>query len=410
MSSNNNFQMARAAIGASKWRSFLTMFGVIVGVMSVVTIVSLGEGVKKQLTTQINHTGKDLITVRGGQVANRDSKGKIIKVNYLNLFSGATLTDADYQTIQKIPDLSVVAPFAVVPGVPKSLDGVTSIDTSIVATNTMGAAALNQNIPYGENFDENDKTNPGAVIGKNVAETFFKENVPIGKSFELRGQKIIVRGVFSRFDASPLTPGVDYNNAIFIPYEYAKKLAGGSLQPYQILVRPKNVGKVANTVGVINSSLALSHGGQTDFTVLQAGDNIVVADSVLNILTSLVSAIAGISLFVGGIGIMNIMFVAVSERTHEIGIRKSVGATNRQILNQFLIESVVLSGTGGILGVTGSLILNYLLRIFTSLQPVITLPIMGVAILVALGVGVFFGITPALKAARKDPIEALRRG
>ncbi len=409
MSSNNNFQIARAAIGASKWRSFLTMLGVIVGVLSVVTIVSLGEGVKKQLTNQIKHTGADLITVRGGQIANRDSSGKIKKVNYLNFFAGANLSDADYLTVQKIPELSVVAPFAVVPGVPKAYDGTVSTNTSVVATNSLGAVALKQDIAYGEIFDEKANANPGAVIGKNVAEQLFKENVPIGKSFELRGQKIVVRGVFQEFEASPLTPGVDYNNAIFIPYEFAKKLAGGSLQPYQILVRPKDDSKISQSVRAISSALTASHGGEADFTVLQASDNIEVADSVLNVITSLVSAIAGISLFVGGIGIMNIMFVAVSERTHEIGIRKSVGATNKQILNQFLVESIVLSGTGGLMGVIASLFVNYLIRIFTPLQPVITLPIMGIAIFVALAVGVFFGITPALKAARKDPIESLRR-
>ncbi len=401
--------MALAAIGAARWRSFLTMLGVIIGVTSVVTIVSLGEGVKHQLTGQIKHAGADLITIRGGRLATRDSSGKIAKVNLLDLFAGVNLSDADYQTVQKIPDLSVVAPFAAVPGVPKSSDGQRGSGASIVATNNQGAQALNQNVIYGAFFEERDNDSPVAVIGKRVAEDLFKENVPIGKSFELRGQKLTVRGIFQEFEASPLTPGVDYNNAIFIPYTYAKQLAGGSLQPYQILVRPAKGQSVAQTADKLTSALTAAHGGQTDFTVLQAQDNIELAGSALNLLTSLVSAIAGISLFVGGIGIMNIMLVAVSERTHEIGIRKSVGATNQQILNQFLIEAVVLSGTGGILGVLASLLVNYLLRIFTPLQPVITLPIMGVAVLVALAVGVFFGITPALKAARKDPIEALRR-
>jgi putative ABC transport system permease protein len=103
------------------------------------------------------------------------------------------------------------------------------------------------------------------------------------------------------------------------------------------------------------------------------------------------------------------MFVAVSERTHEIGIRKSIGATNRQILDQFMIEAIMLAGTGGVLGVLFSLLANYLIRIFTQLQPVITLPLMGIAVVVALAVGIIFGVTPALKAARKDPIDALRR-
>lgn len=409
MSSNNNVQMALAAIGATKWRSFLTMLGVIIGVMSVVTIVSLGEGVKQQLTGQIKHTGADLITVRGGRIATRDDKGKINKVNVLSLFAGVNLSDADYQVLQKIHDLSVVSPFAAVPGVPRSSDGQMDFSASVIATNHQGASALNQEVIYGGFFEERDNASPVAVIGKNVAEDLFKENAPIGKSFELRGKQLTVRGVFREFEASPLTLGVDYDNAIFISYDYAKQLAGGSLQPYQILIRPKAGQSVGAAASNVTNELTKSHGGQTDFTVLQAGDNIAVAGSALNLMTSVVSAIAAISLLVGGIGIMNIMLVAVSERTHEIGVRKSIGATNRQILNQFLVEAIVLSGTGGVLGVLASLLVNYLLRVFTDLQPVITLPIMGIAIAVALGVGVFFGITPALKAARKDPIEALRR-
>ncbi len=401
--------MAMSAVSANKWRSFLTMLGVIIGVLSVVTVVSLGEGVKQQLTKQINHTGKDLITIRGGQIAKRDASGKISEVNLLDLFAGVNLSDADYQTVKKTPNLSIVAPFAVVPGVPKAYDGTIAPSTSIVATSHQGAQALNQNIIYGAFFEEKDSSNGAAVIGKRVAENLFKENVPIGKSFEIRGKKLTVRGIFQEFEASPLTPGVDYNNTIFISYDYAEQLAGGTLQPYQILVRPTSESNVPVVASEITAELAASHGGQTDFTVLQASDNIVLAGSLLNVLTTMVTAIAGISLIVGGIGIMNIMLVAVSERTQEIGIRKSVGATNQQILNQFMTEAIVLSGIGGILGVLASLFVNYLLRIFTPLQPVITLPIMAVAVLVSLGVGVIFGITPALKAAHKDPIQALRR-
>lgn len=401
-------RMALASLGAARWRSFLTMLGVIIGVLSVVTIVSLGEGVKQQLTVQVHRGGQDLVTVRGGHVAARDSKGKITRVNLLNLFAGSTLSDADVQTIQKIPDLKLVAPFAVVTGVPQADDGTKDENTTIVATNDKAAEALNQDVVYGGFFGSNDDQMPVAVIGKRVAEQLFHANVPVGRSFELRGQKFTVRGVFQEFDANPLAPGVDYDRAIFIPYEYVKKQGNTTLSPYQILVRGGSHSP-DEVVSSITQSLAAAHGGQTDFTVLKAEDNIALADSVLTLLTSLVTAVAGISLLVGGVGIMNIMLVAVSERTHEIGIRKSVGATNRQILGQFLTEAIVLSAVGGVLGVLLSLLANYLLRVTTDLQPVITWPIMGIAVAVAIVVGVFFGITPALKAAYKDPIEALRR-
>lgn len=409
MIANNNVRMALAAIGAAKWRSFLTMLGVIIGVLSVVTIVSLGDGVKHQLTSQIEHTGNDLITIRGGKIANRDNNGKITKVNLLNLFSGISMSDSDYQTIKKEPNLQLVAPFAVISGVPTTAEGAQDPNISIVATNDKGALALNQEILYGSFFGEQDNGKAVAVIGSRVAENLFKENVPVGKSFDLRGQTFTVRGVFQQFEASPLTPGLDYNNTIFIPYDFAKQLAGTPLQPYQILARPAKGHAIGPMADKLSNVLKASHGGQTDFTVLRPGDSIAVAGNVLTMLTNLVSAIAAISLLVGGIGIMNIMLVAVSERTQEIGIRKSIGATNRQILTQFLTEASVLSVTGGVVGVILSLVVNYLLRIFTEMQPVISIPTMLIAVFVALAVGVIFGITPALKAARKDPIEALRR-
>jgi putative ABC transport system permease protein len=152
-----------------------------------------------------------------------------------------------------------------------------------------------------------------------------------------------------------------------------------------------------------------AHSGQNDFTILKQEDNLAISNSVLNLLTSLITAVAAVSLVVGGIGIMNVMIVSVTERTHEIGIRKAVGATNQQILAQFMIESAVISFVGGVIGVISSILLNFMLRISTDLQPVVTLPIMGVAVLVALVVGIVFGVAPALNASRKDPIEALRR-
>jgi putative ABC transport system permease protein len=402
-------RMALASINALRWRSFLTMLGVIIGVLSVVTIVSLGEGVKQQLTNQVHKSGSNLITVRGGHIASRNPNGQIKKVNLLNLLAGTNMTDADVQTIQKMPNMQLVSPFAIVTGVPESDEGVKDENATIVATNSQGADALSQDVVYGGFFTESNNHSPVAVIGKKVAERLFRANVPVGRSFELRGQKFTVNGIFQEFDANPLTPGIDYNQAIFVPYEYIKQLGGINLAPYQILVKPTDAQTPQAAASAITDGLKTAHGGQSDFTVLLSSDNIILANSVITLLTNLVTAIASISLLVGGIGIMNIMLVAVSERTHEIGVRKSLGATNRQILSQFLTEAVVLSTVGGFFGVILSLVANYFLRLLTNLQPVITWPIMAIAVGVAIGVGTIFGMMPAIKAARKDPIEALRR-
>ncbi len=405
----NNIRMAMNSIGAYKWRSFLTMLGIIISVVSIVTIVSLGEGVKHQLNAQITHTGKDLITVRGGTIVERNNKGEITHVNLLNLFAGNNLNEADYQVVSKVPSVQLVVPFASLSGTPVTDDGVQSNTISTVATTGKAADALSQDVQYGGFFSDSDSDSATAVIGKQVAEQLFKEDAPIGKSFQLRGQRVVVQGVFKKFAASPLTPGIDYNNTIFVPYSFGQRVTGASLQPYQILVRPKPGVSSQQAADDVTKALKEAHGGQTDFTVLQATDNLTLAGTALSLITNVVAAIAAVSLIVGGIGIMNIMLVSVSERTHEIGVRKAVGATNKQILHQFMTEAVTLTATGGVLGVIFALLANYLLRIFTNLQPVITLPIVFVAVLVAMVVGTVFGMAPALQAARKDPIEALRR-
>ena len=158
----------------------------------------------------------------------------------------------------------------------------------------------------------------------------------------------------------------------------------------------------------INSTLTGLHGGQADFAVLTQTETLELTNRTLAVGTSFVAGIAAISLIVGGIGIMNIMFVGVTERTREIGVRKSLGATNRQIYSQFLTESTIISLVGGILGVAVGLLTNFLLAIFTPLVPVATLQIIILAVFVACAVGIIFGTAPAVKAARKDPIQSLR--
>lgn len=403
-----NLKMALDSIKSAKFRSLLTMLGIIIGVMSVVTIVSLGEGIKKEVTNQINNLGSDLITVRPGKTITRDSNGNVQKVDLLSTFaSGSTLNERDLKAVQDADGVGVAVPLSSLNAVPRIKDREFN-GGNIYGTTEGMPQILNQNVEFGDFFDAVDSERNVAIIGKRVAEQLFQENIPIGKEFQIGEERFTVRGVFEEFDTSPLTPNTDYNFAVFIPYEVAKKLSGGQIQIQQILAKPKDSSQTLSTVKSINTELRKVHGGQEAYTILRQEDNLAIANKVLNLLTGLISGIAAISLIVGGIGIMNIMLVSVSERTHEIGVRKAIGATNKQIASQFMIEAAVISFIGGVIGVILSLFTNYMLRIFTDLQPVITLPIVGIAVAVGLGVGVFFGLTPALKAARKNPIEALR--
>ncbi len=404
----NYAKMALRSLSAAKWRSFLTMLGVLIGVLSVVTIVSLGEGVKQQITRQINSAGPDLITVRPGQLIQRDASGNLVDVDFLGVFGSGSLSAADVEVVKKTPEVGVSVPFGLLNGVPQYEDK-KAPQALIIGTSHELPSVFDADIQYGNFFGDAEISPNVAVIGNEIAAELFNENAPIGKSFTLRGKQIMVRGVMEEFQSNPLSPGFDYNRAVFIPYDYATEIAGGQLQNYQILSRPAKGVSVDETVAGIEKRLTETYGGQQDFTVLRASDNLKIAGQALTTMTALVASIAAISLIVGGIGIMNIMLVAVSERTGEIGVRKSLGATSYQILIQFFIEAVVLSGVGGILGILASLAANYFIRLFTDFEPALDITIMGIAFIVAILVGSIFGLMPAIKAASKDPIESLRR-
>jgi putative ABC transport system permease protein len=403
----SNLKMANQALRSAKWRSFLTMLGVIIGVLSVITTVSIGEGIKQQIVGQINHLGSDLITVRAGKAVNRDKKGNITGVNLLNALGGQTLSEADLEVVQKSEGVRVAVPLGIITGVAQT-DEREFQNGFIIATTEGMPDILNQKVEFGEFFEASDPPKDSAIIGKRVAEELFLDNVPIGKNLRIRGQNFVVKGVFEEFPNSPLSPNMDYNRAIFIPYEMGKQLAGGSPQIAQVLAKPTDADRTAEVAGTIRSNLLKAHAGQEDFTVLRQAESLAVANDLLSMITNMIAGIAAISLLVGGIGIMNIMLVSVTERTHEIGIRKAIGATNQQILGQFMIEALVLSLIGGIIGVLLSILANYFIRIFTSLQPVVTLPVIMLSVGVSVLVGVIFGVTPAMRAARKDPIHALR--
>jgi putative ABC transport system permease protein len=402
-----NFKIAMDSIKHAKWRSFFTMLGIIIGVVSVVTVVSIGEGVKQQVQGEIDRLGPDLITVRPGKVLERDKSGHIADVPLLNTLVNTPLTEMDLKVATETKNVKTAVPISYLSGTPKA--GQRDMPHSIVFGTTSGLPdALKQPVEFGAFFDKDANRNV-AVIGKRVAEELFQETVPIGSSMQIRGQSFVVVGVFEEFSKVSFSPDMDYNTAIFIPTAAAKKLNNNQLSVQQILLRPKNTSQTDSVVNDLQVRLLNAHSGQNDFTILKQEDNLAISNSVLNLLTSLITAVAAVSLVVGGIGIMNVMIVSVTERTHEIGIRKAVGATNQQILAQFMIESAVISFVGGVIGVISSILLNFMLRISTDLQPVVTLPIMGVAVLVALVVGIVFGVAPALNASRKDPIEALRR-
>lgn len=403
-----NVKMAFGSIKSAKTRSFLTMLGIIIGVASVVVIVAIGEGVKNQVLKQSNQLGADSIVIRPGKVIERDQNGKITKFNLLAGFGASTITEKDIASIKKIDGIAAIAPASLITASVSTPDITDYSGALVIATTPDMQQILNQKVEFGDFFTDSKSIRKEAVIGSSVAQNVFNQRDPIGRIMTIRGEEFTVRGVMTPFPSNPLNIGQNYNDAIFIPFLTGKALTGNATEIRELNIKVSDIAEIDAVNSKITAAVLKNHGGQQDFTILKQSEFLDSTDQVFTILTSFVAAIAGISLIVGGIGIMNIMLVSVSERTKEIGVRKAIGATNKQILGQFLIEAAVLSMTGGIIGVLLSALAVYAIRMTTSLTPSLSLSTILLATGIAFVVGVVFGMAPAIKAARKDPIQALR--
>ncbi len=404
----SDYKMALASIRSARWRSSLTMLGIIIGISSVVTIASLGEGLKKQVSEQINQLGGNVLTIRSGNVVSKNSDGSVASVNPLALFSASTLTDQDVASIQKLDGVSAVAPMSLITNSIGYEDREMN-NVYVVSSTPDLNVVLQDKVNFGAFFIPEDTNENYAVIGTSIAEELFGGVNPVGQTFTISGTNFLVRGVHEPFQAGVLsTIGIDLNYSIIIPPATGKRISENRAQIAQILVQVSDQKRLDVVLLELQHELRTNHKGQNNFTILKQEELANVSDDIINAATAVISGIAAISLIVGGIGIMNTLLVSVSERTREIGIRKAVGATNRQILRQFLMEGLVLSLVGGVVGIALAVAGNFLLRIYTDFRPVITPSIILIALGTAVTIGVIFAVMPALQAARKHPIEALR--
>jgi len=372
------------------------MLGIIIGVMAVVLMVCVGQGIKQQISGQLGRYGKNVVTVQPSTSAS------------LSGFAGTNsslLSQNDLTIVQKTHNIAYAVPLSAVSGTMTADHTVNA--PFIVATTEDFPKVINQPIQYGGFFDPGleDKT---VVLGATVAHQLFNDNSPIGQTLTWRGRHFIVAGVFSNFNAPPFSLEANFNNAVFVPYATAQDLSGSLLGMYQIIAKVTPGADVASVSSGVHSALVAAHGGANDVSVLRANDSNVDSNRTIHQLTILVTSAAIIALIVGGVGIMNVMLVSVTERMHEIGLRKAIGATNQQIMRQFMAEAFVLSAGGALIGVVLSCAVVGWLHLYSNLQPVLVWQVLVAAPVVAVTIGLFFGSMPAFKAARKDPIEALR--
>ncbi len=390
--------LALQSLRASRTRSFMTMLGIVIGVLSVIVIVSIGQGVKEQIATQSARYGKNVIVVRP-DYSGRGFGGSAAGAGV------ALLEPTDVETLRRSPQVKQVVPLSTLRGAITADRTVTN--PLVIATTPELGPILHQKIEFGGFFAPSDGEKV-VVLGKNIAARLFTETAPLGQTLKYRGHEFMVAGVFSSFTAAPFSLEADYNDAVFIPYAAAQSLSGSAPRMNQLFVEVKEGADVTTLARQLEKAISDSHGGTDDVVALAPGSRRAVSEPALNLLTLMTICMAAVALVVGGVGIMNMMLVSVTERIHEIGLRKAIGATNKQILRQFMTEAFALCVVGAVVGVLASLGLIGLLKAYTSLAPVVVWPVVVVAPIVALLTGVLFGAIPAFKAARMDPIEALR--
>jgi len=397
------FHVALRALRRNKMRSVLTALGIIIGVGAVIAMVGIGNGAKAQVEAQIASLGENVILIFSGSTT---SSG--IRTGW---GSAGTLKVEDAEAIRR------------------EVPGVIGVSEEVVSTTQV--AAGNQNWftrLFGESADYFDirqwpladgapftpqdvrSANKVCVIGRTTATQIYGNESPIGQILRIKNVPFTITGVLTPKGLSP--QGVDQDDIVVMPYTSAMKRVIGGTTLRNINVQMGDPGQIAAAQQQIISLLRQRHnirpGRDDDFTVRTQQEIAETATATSRVMTVLLGAIAGVSLVVGGIGIMNIMLVSVTERTREIGVRMAVGAHGTDILTQFLIEAVTLSSVGGLIGIICGIGASRILSIYAHWPTLISISSIAIAFLFSAAVGVFFGFYPARKAAALDPIEALR--
>ncbi len=405
-------RIALRALAKNKLRAGLTVLGVVIGIAAVTTMVSLGQSASALVQGQLESLGTNVIVVLPGSSKSGGARQSLV----------TTLTAEDSDAIaDECPSVRAASPVVGAGGLqviyrnsnwqPNDLNGVGEDYLTV----------RNWNLRAGYYFSEGE-INTGAkvcVIGQTVVAKLFQTTNPLGKKIRIKNVPFQVIGVLEQKGANLV--GQDQDNIVLIPYTTVQKRLKGTtfVNVNAIMVSARTSEQMAEAEDEIRQLLLDRHriapGEPADFQVRNTTDIARVLGIITGTITLMLSAIAGISLLVGGVGIMNIMLVSVTERTREIGIRMALGARSRDILRQFLVESVLLSSLGGVvgilLGIGASVLLTVIINSISSGSEwpiVISFPAAGIALLFAAAVGIFFGYYPARRASKLDPIEALR--
>lgn len=399
----NLLKIALKALNNNKLRCFLTMLGIIIGVASVITMLAIGQGSKNSIKAQISEMGSNMIMIRPGNM----QRGGVRQ----NAEDMQTLKIEDYESLKSVPGVAAVSPMVNSSG--QLVNGNNNYPSSVYGVTPEYLDIRKLKIKDGSIFSEQDIKSAAKVciLGKTVVDNLFSNGEdPVGRVVRFGKIPLTVIGVLESKGTNSM--GQDQDDVVIAPYTTVMKriLAVDYLQELfaSAVDESQTEETIDNITEVLRSNHRLKEDADNNFEIRSQQELSQMMNSTSDMMTVLLACIAGISLLVGGIGIMNIMYVSVTERTREIGLRMSIGARGIDILSQFLIEAVIISVTGGIIGIILGIIASWLVTIIANWPVAIQLYSVVLSFAVCTVTGIFFGWYPAQKASNLDPIEAIR--
>lgn len=405
------FKTAINSLRSNKGRTFLTSLGIIIGIFSVIVLMSIGEGAKKSIESTFNSLGTNTLTISSGAAAGANQQ----RTSLVNQGAGATqtLTNKDFEAVSKLKltNSNIIGVMADSSRNSQIIFKGNNTNTSVTGTTVDYTTIRNYSIESGQFFtnEDNDRQQKFAILGATTKITLFGEEDAIGQSIKIGSNIFKVIGVFAAKGQSAFT---NQDDLVVIPIATYQRTIDKTDKVRSIIVQVNDSSNIPSVQSELNTLLLTQHKiadtTSADFNIRNSQELLNTASSITGTFTLLLAAIASISLLVGGIGIMNTMIISVKDRTREIGLKKAIGAHESAILSQFLIESIVLTMLGGLFGILLGVGLSYVINSSGILSTSISAISIILSLSVSIFIGIVFGIYPAWKASRLSPIDALK--